>query len=139
MEDSPKHTDRIPRSNRTSSWNELRYMSVHEFTRMAPTVVGLEAARLAALARRLSPGSALHEAVVTARHRLHLFLDALKQLSDNESDVSVTTVQSCGEHIDAALLCMAAGQHAEDETARGTFIYVAGRLDYIHSQIHRLF
>jgi len=139
MGNSPKHTDRIPRSNRASSWNELRYMSVHEFTRMAPTVVGLEVARLDELARRLSPGSALHEAVVTARYRLHLFLDEINGLSDDASKVNLTSLEACSEHIDASLLCMAAGQNAQDPTARGTFEYVAGRLDYIHSQIHRLF
>jgi len=110
------------------AWNEVHCLSRAEFDRMAPSVVRLESARLTQLAERCDPGSEAHTILIAARHRLGRFAEALECGDD---------ARRLAEPLEAVILSLTLG--ADDHPSSGALLNLADRLDYVLTQIRRLY
>lgn len=110
------------------AWNEVHCLSRAEFDRMAPSVVRLESARISKLAARCEPGSPAHTTLVTARHRLNQFAEALADGGDPTA---------IAEPLGAAILALTLG--AETHPVSSALLNLADRLDYVLAQVRRLY
>lgn len=119
-------------ADRRLDWNELDFVDRIEFRRMAPTVVGLETARIERLIAASEVGGDYYNALVRVRYALRQFVDAVQNSGEHSPDFP-------GDRLESALIGLSLAVKGAGERDTETLRYVAHRLTYIHNRIKLIY
>lgn len=111
--------------------NEIPYLSRDEFCRMAPSIVGLEMARLGRMLQAEPVGGARYNALVRARYELRRFVAALDGVAPEALQAT------CAVHLQAALMAVSLG--AGEAGGGSELHYVFDRLRAVHDRMNLLY
>ena len=114
-------------------WNELQFLSWSEFTDMAPSIIGLEAARLGKVIASSPPTAAYRNGLVHARFELQRFIRCLKGCEKGEFEAA------CAHHLRGAVMTLSIQTEILEPTVRATCAAVLDRLNYVHDRLHLIY
>ncbi len=109
--------------------NEIQFLRWQEFRQMAPSILQLEVTRLGTLIDASGEATNFRNALVKARFEVKGFIACVQQAEKE------TVEETCGPHLQAALLNVTLVNTNRDEKTTATLNYVIDRLKYVNDRI----
>jgi hypothetical protein len=117
----------------SDNWNELQFLSRHEFQQMAPSILQLEVTRLGKVMQKQIDNTEFHNCLVRARFSLERFIAGIRGNEDGAPD------ESCLEHLRTAIMSVSVQPPNLDADTARTCAYVIERLNYVYNRIGLLY
>ena len=115
------------RGEATPGWNELGFVPVQSFRRMAPSILNLEVSRLGDLIAGTADME-FRNALVKSRYELQAFVDDLAAAAAGTTDLDP-------RHLRAAIVNLPLGYPEVSSAEEETLAYILDRLEYVHNRI----
>ncbi len=115
------------------SWNEIEYVPWRQFSRMTPSILGLEITRLDALIRESFDNLVVRNALVRVRYELREFV-ADVALADSGTLSHETMMR-----LSAAILNVPLDEVEPGSPLHGSLRYILERLRSVHRRINYIY
>ena len=117
----------------TAGWNELEFLSWHEFKQMAPSIIQLEITRLGTLIDQFPLQSDFRNSLVKARFNLKEFTKCLQETPQPP------LTSTCVASLQSAIVAISVELDEVDATAAKTIAYILDRLNYVYNRVDLIY